>query len=641
MGTGVLRVSATLLGLGLDHGVVVVPRAGYWRRWQVARRARKVVRILRCHIAEGAARRRDAAGKKGAALRANRRAERLRATPRRTDPRHTHTVVFAPAQTAAVLVPPTSATTSAEVTATLALDAPAAVRNATGTLIGHDPSGAPCHIPDADRQHGIYLQGDAGKGKTNAVLNLWAADLATATSGAGAGTMTLLAFDVKGDSALADAACAIADVLGVSEELIRVDVAATTGPMLRLLDPTHPKTSAEAFVAALTYALTDGAIMDASRAVLLPAFQLALSAGPVTGLTNPVSVAFTLLGGDGAEAQGMVLSALRGLVLAGSPAIGTHTSVGASAGEGSLDDFLADLGTAAAGPTPVEMVGVADTEVVELAAALREWDAYMALRAPERNALFKAPLNKMARLMRTSQVFNLTEQRPGHSLAELIASARPVVINFGGGGGLAEADASFLAALVTHLLWTDVKTTCAGWLDAGRSLTLYCDELSNIAGPNDDTNRVVADLREKGRALGLRLVLATQRSSQLPHNAAMAMGSMGAKLYLALAEPSVAEPAHRQLVGAATDSFTVDDLTNLGRGIAIAKVTIGGDTIRRPFTLHIPDAAQLLSQDTISGDTISGGVPTDHDATRSDERSRPDEDTDTSEDTATDAGGLG
>lgn len=600
--SGAADLTAKPVSAGLAAGVVHLPQAPVVRRFQLVWQARRALR--RTADLWRTARHHDVTS-------------RRQLIP--GDPRPAAALICAPVQTAALVMPADAATaTAASATASTAqVAAPAALRQASGVPLGADPEGHIVVLPDADRYQSLFLVGDRGKGKSMLQHLVWAGDLAARNDAdparrTVAAATTPLLLDVKGDSETADVAGDIAGRLGLDDQMLRFDLAATSGPQLALLDRSQPKASAELFVGAMQFAFGSNSIQALARSVLVPAFTLALcvtdEAARDLGYRtyDPVAIVWTLLGQDGKQAASKLLTRLKqdaAHVRAATTAPDADVPAPAAERGGDLDfdALLADVAaTPPAAAVPVgEESGDADAPSV-LDEALKSWSMFDTLRDNDRRAKFDSSLNKVQELMRNPQLWRTDPAREQHSLAQVLEAHRPTVINFGTGDAaapLGEEEAALYASMVTYLLWAAVKRTCSGWQAAGRRTVIYCDELSSIAGGgrSDDDDDVIAAMFDKGRSRGLQMVMATQRPTQLPAGAGEAMASAGAQLLLGLRHIDVATSALRQLAGTADGSFAVDDLTRLPPAQAIARLTVGNE-LTPPFSLQVADWRQLYPE---------------------------------------------
>ncbi|MDQ6798222.1 MAG: hypothetical protein M3011_09450, partial [Actinomycetota bacterium] len=299
-------------------------------------------------------------------------------------------VCLAPPQVAALCALAGPLDVNVATAETLRRQAPPAVRSSPGARIGYDPDGWAVRIPDRDRHLGVFCAGDPGTGKSTMLTHLWGSDLMARAYGVerGAGPqrqgrMALIWLETKGDGAAR--AAAMARRVGYGDDhFLLLDVTATTGPRLELMDRSDPDRMATAFVEAMRYAFEPGAIMEASAGVLTAAIRVALAA---TGCgdsdiaaANPISLALTLLGGDAEPAaQAALLDRLRGRV-------SEPSSVAATTG-GIAEAFA-----------PVErpdQSAVRGRHEAPLAAALRGFDRYMNMAPRERNSLFEPSRNKL------------------------------------------------------------------------------------------------------------------------------------------------------------------------------------------------------------------------------------------------------
>ncbi len=66
--------------------------------------------------------------------------------------------------------------------------------------------------------------------------------------------------------------------------------------------------------------------------------------------------------------------------------------------------------------------------------------------------------------------------------------------------------------MLMYGLQNALRRYCSGWLDQGRSVSLFGDELSLLAGSSPE---VIGWVRDQGRSYGVRAFFATQRPEQL------------------------------------------------------------------------------------------------------------------------------
>ncbi|MDQ6948427.1 MAG: hypothetical protein M3256_19760 [Actinomycetota bacterium] len=493
---------------------------------------------------------------------------------------------LAPPQVAALCALAGPLDVTVATTDTLRRQAPPAVRSTIGGRIGFDPGGWAVRVPDKDRHLGVFVAGDPGSGKSTLLTHLWGSDLVAraygAQAGAGAqrdGRMALIWLETKGDGAAR--AAAMARRVGYSDRhFLLLDVTATTGPRLELLDRSDPARTATAFVEAMRYAFKAGAIEESSAGVLTSAVRVALAAAHCgddeLARTNPLLLALTLLGGDGDPgAQAALLDRLRGRVA-------EPTSV--TAGAGGVAEAFARLER----PDRSSLGGGGEDP---LAAALRNFDRYMAMTARERNGLFEPSRNKLGpnTLGAAVRLFTPDTTRRTVTFRDILTHYGVAIINLGGtqeNSAHTDLLGQRLASMALYLLWDEIQAMCPNWKEEGKSVGVFSDELSDISGRGSGLDVIMA-MFDQGRSRGVQLALATQRLGQLPEHTKEAVLSMGTKVYLSHENLDMATAAARDITGDAPGSFTYRDIREMPIMEGAARVRIGGEA-QPPFTLVVP-----------------------------------------------------
>ena len=493
---------------------------------------------------------------------------------------------LAPPQVAALcaLAGPLDVTVAAA--ETLRRQAPPAVRATVGARIGFDPDGWAVRVPDKDRHLGVFAAGDPGSGKSTLLTHLWGSDLVARAYGAEAGAgpqrdgrMALIWLETKGDGA--ERAAAMARRVGYADHhFLLLDVTATAGPRLELLDRSDPARTATAFVEAMRYAFKAGAIEESSAGVLTSALRLALAASrsgdDELTRANPILLALTLLGGDGDPgAQAALLDRLRGRVAEPTPV---------TAGAGGVAEAFARLDRPG-------RLGLAGGGEGPLAAALRNFDRYMAMTARERNGLFEPSRNKLGpnTLGAAVRLFTPDPTRRTVTFRDILTHYGVAIINLGGtqeNSAHTDLLGQRLASMALYLLWDEIQANCPNWKEEGRSVGVFNDELSDISGRGSGLDVIMA-MFDQGRSRGVQLALATQRLGQLPEHTREAVLSMGTKVYLSHENLDMATAAARDITGDAPGSFTYRDIREMPIMEGAARVRVGGEA-QPPFTLVIP-----------------------------------------------------
>lgn len=130
-----------------------------------------------------------------------------------------------------------------------------------------------------------------------------------------------------------------------------------------------------------------------------------------------------------------------------------------------------------------------------------------------RRPFLEAPRNKFEQLLVLEDWW--TPARRKVTWTQILEEHRSIVINTGStttGVILDEAQSQQLSSLLMFSLQNALKRHCSGWLEQGRSVSIFADELSLLAGTSPE---IVAWIRDQGRSYGIRAMLATQRPEQL------------------------------------------------------------------------------------------------------------------------------
>lgn len=350
-----------------------------------------------------------------------------------------------------------------------------------GPMIGDSHSG-PAHLSAADAFAGTAILGKAGSGKSVLTRSLfgWCCLDRVQPSGLPAfpgERNALVAFESKGDGV--DEYQAWADATG--DVMVAIDIADPASFAIDLF--AVPGTIAERanfFVNALVYAFEAGAIQDRSFMVLQQVFTGALAVTPeiasrIEGLDphgSPVYYAYVLLSGRG-DALGAALA---------------HEILG----DAIRVDATPEIKAAAEALTPL----------------------YSGKTEAARRNLVEAAQNKIQQLLQLDSWWS--PSRAKVTWEQILDNHRAVVINTGTsrtGRIVEDRLTAQMSSLLMYSLQHAIRRTCSGWQSQGRSVSIFSDELSLLAGSSPE---VITWLKDQGRSFGVRPFLATQRPEQLP-----------------------------------------------------------------------------------------------------------------------------
>lgn len=356
-----------------------------------------------------------------------------------------------------------------------------------GPLVGHDGP-TPAYLPAAEAFSGVAILGRAGSGKTQMVRSLfgWACMDRAAPSGipgAPGRLNTLIAFESKGGGIApyrrwAEATGTKLAVIDLADPTtFAIDLFATPGTVAQ---------RAEAFANALRYSFDEGSIQDRSFNVLHRVYTAAL----------------------GVDADRSVLRLLPDIDHGGSVNYFANVLVGNTGDARALQLATAVIGAARA-PGAGEPMRLAAESLIPLFENRSE---------SSRRSLVEAAQNKVAQLHSLDQWF--APSRPKVTWDQVLEARgdthRAVLVNTGAtvGGVLVEAKlTAIMSSLLMFTLRSAIMRNCVEWQDHGRSVSIFADELSLLAGSSPE---VVSWLKDQGRSFGVRATLATQRPEQLP-----------------------------------------------------------------------------------------------------------------------------
>ncbi|WP_237740792.1 type IV secretory system conjugative DNA transfer family protein [Crystallibacter crystallopoietes] len=387
------------------------------------------------------------------------------------------------------MVSPHAGAVSGE-TVTRSRATPPAMLQPIGPMIGTNEDGR-AHLSAPELLFGTAIVGRPGSGKSVITRTLfgWSCLERVRPSGRPGypgSRNALIAFESKGDGV--DKYLGWAHALG--DKALLVDVG---DPSTRAIDmfavPGDNAARASFFTNAMRYAFGDQAIGDRSFETLVAVLTAALT------VTDEVLEMI-----EGRNGQFIPLGR--------SPIFYAHLLLG-----GHSDATGVELGNG------IKSVAVKlrnrDTPNLELEAAYTAIASlYEGRTESARRSFLEAPRNKISQLLALDHWWS--PARPKITWEQVLSGHRSVIINTGSprnGMMLDDSQNQQMSSLLMYSLQHAIKRVCSGWLEQGRSVSLFADELALLAGSSPE---VISWLRDQGRSYGCRPFLATQRPEQLP-----------------------------------------------------------------------------------------------------------------------------
>lgn len=433
-------------------------------------------------------------------------------------------------------------------TGTASRAVPPVVAGRIGPVLGTGKGGTAVHLSAADSFAGLVLLGRAGSGKSVALHQLFAWHMLerkqpSGLPGAPGPRCATVVVEAKRDGAMkymewSDATGGGATLIDVMDaSTYAIDLTPTGGTLIE---------KSRQLVNQMKYAFGEDAIAHRSFDTLVTLAMGALCVdGPIAdeaGVERGRSVLYYM--GVLVEAYGTDLQkGLAGAIIS--------ESVRRSADTGDLSATTADL--------------------VEASANLR---GFFSRTDAQRRQFTDAPSSKIKPLLALGSWWEPT--RPRLSWTDIITNHGVVVINVSSPVSdpsrlpMDEQLSQQLQAMLAYSLRTAIQSTCAGWQDQGRSVAVFCDELSLFAGTSPE---VVTWLRDQGRSFGARPFFAAQYPEQLDPLVRTSVLGFSTLLAMTQDNPQVATSLAQDFAADGTE-WSASDVVNLPRFNAIARMNV-------------------------------------------------------------------
>ena len=249
----------------------------------------------------------------------------------------------------------------------------------------------------------------------------------------------------------------------------------------------------------------------------------------------------------------------------------------------------------------------ADRNIV-LSAGLLETLFGESVTRANRRTHCEAPKSKLSELARADTYFARGRRRG--SFEQVLNAHNPVVFNFGpsmNGQGSSGQQSRILASMLFYQMQKTIEQACVGWQQQNRTVSVFCDEISILAG---NSTEVLEWMRDKGREFGILLFFATQYLEQVPPS--LQASIMGYGTLVAFTQSSEATSRLiAQNLSLGGQEWKPMDVANLPHFEVVVR-SVAARQKQAPFTMTCgfwePD---MYSFPTVQGLDASGGKPAD------------------------------
>lgn len=460
-------------------------------------------------------------------------------------PLHKEAFVLGPHIPAAIIAP--QAGVLSGVSATKDRQVAMTMTRRIGPMVGTTEQGQQVYLSARDLgRGGLAVLGEPGSGKSVLVLGVMAWSMLERVMPSGlahypGASNCLVHFETKLDGARNTLNWAHA----IGDKMLLVEVANPASPAIDLLDvPGNVEERALHFTNAMQYAFADGSIKDESFRTL----KIVITGG----LVVDDEIAAQIPGVDTGRSPLYYASVLMGR-------LGDTTGAAlASAIHAKHEHATAVLGQSAS-----------DATLAWEALALM----YGSTVTPSQRAgLQRAPGNKIDQLLALDHYF--APARKKVTWRQILEGHRAVVILTGAdsAGNMMEANmSSLMSAMLMFSLRYNIERICAGWEEQNRWVSIFADELKDLAGASPD---IITWLRDRGRSYGVRLNFATQRPRQLDNQVREALLSFANLVAFTQSNRATAEELVADFAGDGSEWSPADVLT-LPPYQAIVRASVG------------------------------------------------------------------
>ncbi|GAA1114016.1 type IV secretory system conjugative DNA transfer family protein [Arthrobacter flavus] len=403
-------------------------------------------------------------------------------------PLHPHTFLVGPTVVVGMVSPHAGALSGEKVTRSRSV--PPAMGQPIGPLLGYE-AGSPAYLSAQDAFAGTAVLGVPNSGKSLLIRSLFGWHCLERARPSGrpgypGNRNTLVAFESKGDGVEKYLAWAHS----VGDRALVIDVADAATPAIDIFAvPGDNAAKASFFTNAMVYVFG----------------SVSIGARSVTTLKGVLTAALAV---DDELLESMDDRDPMTIPLGRSPMYYAYLLLG-----GMSDKVGVDLASGIRGrAVQLRERGTPSAELEQATAAISF--LYDGKSESARRTFTEAPYSKIEQLLGLEEWW--TPSRKKVTWEQILEGHRSVVINTGTSASGVVLDDNVNQAISSMLMYSmqhAIKRICSGWQSHGRSVSLFADELSLLAGNSPE---IISWLRDQGRSFGCRPFLATQRPEQLP-----------------------------------------------------------------------------------------------------------------------------
>ena len=207
--------------------------------------------------------------------------------------------------------------------------------------------------------------------------------------------------------------------------------------------------------------------------------------------------------------------------------------------------------------------------------------------------------NKLPQLIASEGMFDTItpdgELRQEYSVDAFLTYGGPVILDMTpSGSSLTRKMSQMFLMMIHYVIWQRIQKIAGGWAKQGKFINLYADEVTNFTGDKDSDSgegckNIIAEVRDQGRSYGVSHNIGFQNFTQMPDRVRAAVLSFQSIIFLQF--------TNNQDIKVIMDNlgdhtrYSSGNFPMFPQGIGVAKMTLGS-TRRTEFTIKTPYAPE-------------------------------------------------